>query len=630
MDKRLFLTIVVFFAFTAIYAQDEFVMNDTLKLQSITITGTRLNDFTSGHRLEVVDSMILQNYQSANLAELLRNNGSSYIHSYGPAGLATVSFRGLNAHHTAIIWNGFNLQSIMNGQLDMNLIPVFLLENVTLQHGGAGALYGSGAVGGAIHLNKKPNAINGIHSSLFTGLGSYGQFQLGQSITFRKSNFVSTSKYFYHSADNDYAFQNYMKAKKPRETMVNAKLEQINFMQQNQWNFSRSGSISLDIWLQESKRQIPTAITARPSKATQNDNAIRTSLEYQGDFGRTLLWLRTGYFWDQNIYKDPDIELVSNNPTQTSISEAEIRHSLSDAFAINGGMHLEYYAATTDNYPENLNQMRYSFFGSIRYSAPIAHLNAIGNIRYSLIEGEKIPVIPSLAIEYGLSPATIIKANFGKNYRLPTFNDLYWIPYGNPDLKPESGWSQELGIETSLSGIGTTISTTIYNSNLTDFIKWQPDHIGIFHPVNLNKVWSRGAETQIKSTVKVADLNLNVTGKYMWTLSTQEGTEGKHLQLMYIPKHQAHISFSIVRQADFIKYHHNLVGKRFKTTDNNPDETLPVHHTGDVVVSKQLSIQNFKFFLQGKINNVWNAYYESYAYYPMPGRNFHLSVSLEY
>jgi vitamin B12 transporter len=627
MDKRLFLFFVFYCALSA--NAQEFVINDSLRLQEVTITGTRLKEFTSGHRIETIDSATIAGYHSGSIAELLRKNGALYIHSLGPTGLATCSFRGMSASHTAIIWNGFNLQNIMNGQLDMNLLPVYLLEEVKLQHGGSGALFGSGAVGGAIHLSKNPVFDNGIRLSSFLGHGSFGKYQLGKTVEISKKNFISTSKIFYNNAENNFPFRNIAKINRPKERLQNAALEQIYLLQQNQFKISTKDKVELNVWLQRSHREIPASVTARPSKALQDDNVVRASVEYHRDMHRSTLFVRSGFFIDEIIYKDPDIWLEANNKSRVSISEMEVRHKLSQIFTVNSGLHFEYNAAKTDNYPDNLDQNRYSAFGSLKYSNPYRHLNATASLRHSAVDGKAIPLIPSLAVEYGLGNLSTFKANIGRNYRLPTFNDLYWIPLGNPNLVPESGWSQEISYETKLAPINTNFSITAYHSSIRDLIKWQPDEKGFFRPKNLSKVKSSGIETAYLTQIRIGDLNAEYLGKYNLTISTQR-FDDRNLQLMYIPRHGGFSSIKITRKSAFMSYQHQLTGKRFMSTDNSPENVMPLFHTGDILGGGHFNLAKTRYMIIAKVNNLWNQEYESVAFYPMPGRNFHLSLNIEF
>src|SRR5688572_4306473 len=81
----------------------------SLHLKEILITAGRHDNFSSGTKIVSVDSFALQRFESANLGDLLMNESSVFIKSYGSGGLALTSFRGGSAGQTAILWNGFNL-----------------------------------------------------------------------------------------------------------------------------------------------------------------------------------------------------------------------------------------------------------------------------------------------------------------------------------------------------------------------------------------------------------------------------------------------------------------------------------------------------------------------------------------
>ena len=132
------------------YAQENVV--DTIRqLNVVEVSTSRLILFSNANKSETLDSALLDRYTSSNLADILLNESQIFIKSYGLGSLASSSFRGSGANHTSVLWNGFNLQSPMNGIIDLSLIPANFMNNVAIQYGGAGALWGTGAVGGSIH-----------------------------------------------------------------------------------------------------------------------------------------------------------------------------------------------------------------------------------------------------------------------------------------------------------------------------------------------------------------------------------------------------------------------------------------------------------------------------------------------
>jgi iron complex outermembrane receptor protein len=119
-----------------------------------------------GLKHESIDSTTLANSLNLSAAEILNRMSSVYIKSYGGSGLASSSFRGGSANHTAILWNGFNLQSPVTGMMDLSLIPAGLFNSMSLQYGGKSAVWGSGAVGGAIHLRSQADFNTGTSAKV--------------------------------------------------------------------------------------------------------------------------------------------------------------------------------------------------------------------------------------------------------------------------------------------------------------------------------------------------------------------------------------------------------------------------------------------------------------------------------
>ena len=153
------------FSANAALAQNVDSIGLPLLLKEIQISASRLSGFSAGNKVLNLDSALIIESSDQNLGDILARYTPVYLKSYGLGGLATPSFRGSGASHTPVIWNGFNLQSPLNGQVDFSLIPAFLMDQVQLQFGGAGALFGSGAIGGVVHLNQR----SGIKSDLSIG-----------------------------------------------------------------------------------------------------------------------------------------------------------------------------------------------------------------------------------------------------------------------------------------------------------------------------------------------------------------------------------------------------------------------------------------------------------------------------
>ena len=106
------------------------ISKDTLVTDEVVVVANRLQNFSAGSKIQNIDSSTLAQYKSANLSDVLNNESGIFIKSYGMGSMATSSVRGAGASQTITLWNGFNLNSPMNGMLDLALIPLGFSNSV--------------------------------------------------------------------------------------------------------------------------------------------------------------------------------------------------------------------------------------------------------------------------------------------------------------------------------------------------------------------------------------------------------------------------------------------------------------------------------------------------------------------
>lgn len=121
-----------------------------------------------------------------------------------------------------------------------------------------------------------------------------------------------------------------------------------------------------------------------------------------------------------------------------------------------------------------------------------------------------------------------------KNFRFPSFNDLYWEPGGNINLKSETSVQADLNQEFSLNGF--KLSITPYYIKIDNMIRWIPTAFGYWAASNTEKVESYGLESQL-SYQKSFNENHSVKliAGYAYTKSVDLETQK---QLMYVPLHK--------------------------------------------------------------------------------------------
>src|SRR5690554_6073603 len=175
------------------------------KLPEVVLSDARLVNFSKGFKVENLnDSVVKRNSNS--LTEVLRYNSSIYFKENGYGMVSSPSFRGTNAAQTAVIWNGININSIFTGQTDFNIISPLGYDEIAIRSGGGGVQYGSGAVGGSIHLNNQFAFDAENDTQLGFGYGSFGTVFGNTSATRTWKDHYFNVGVDFISSENDYDY----------------------------------------------------------------------------------------------------------------------------------------------------------------------------------------------------------------------------------------------------------------------------------------------------------------------------------------------------------------------------------------------------------------------------------------
>ena len=124
---------------------------DTIELPEVELKESRVTVHDIGMQINSIKTTSLSEGSSIDLASLITASSSVYIKEYGA--LATPTFRGTSSSHTLVLWNGVPVNSIANGLSDLSAIYCHSFSDILLTHGGSSSVFGSGAVGGSLHLN---------------------------------------------------------------------------------------------------------------------------------------------------------------------------------------------------------------------------------------------------------------------------------------------------------------------------------------------------------------------------------------------------------------------------------------------------------------------------------------------
>ncbi len=580
------------------------------QLPEVQLTDAKLLHFSKGFKLEkLTDSIVSRNATS--LTETLRYNSSIYFKENGFGMVSSPSFRGTNAAQTAVIWNGININSVFTGQTDFNTISPLGYDEISIRSGGGGVQYGSGAVGGSVHLNNT-YSFEKIDTSKI-GL-RYGSFEtVGGNFSATKTwgdHYLNVGTDFISSENNyDYVGKNK--------------------------NNEHGQFLRFSAHVNEA-RKLSNGVATWNSEYTYNDRNFSGSLNTLGKDGykdvatRNLWQLRqtTGIFnttasaahlFEQyQYYPDTEKPFFDEGKANTFIGALQSEVLLNKKFRINGKLEYTYVVAEGDNVGEN---SRKTLAAVLLINHKLSEDFNYGlNIRKEFLNDFDNPWLFSADAKYTVSKNYALRINGSKNYRVPTFNDLYWYAGGNVDLQPETSYQAEFGQELHFKNLKVDVAGYYISSK--HLIKWIPGNGGIWQPVNFNKTRNYGAEVSIDYSVKFKNEQiLSFNGNYSYTKA--EDLE-KEKQLIYVPFHKATgtVQYNFKQLLIYGQTVYN--GVAFTTTDNiYKVEAYTIFNVG---AEYSLPSQPMITF-GGRLKNVFNVYYENVAYRPMPSQNFEIFLN---
>jgi len=614
-------------------------LSDTVKiLQNIEVTDSRLQLFSSSDQVSEILPQATGYAASNNLGQLLMKYSAVNVRSYGISGLSTASLRGSGSNHTPVFWEGINLQSSMNGSLDLSLMPAFFLDEVSLQHGSLGALYGAGTLGGAIHLRSAQKPSSGTSGKIFQQLGSFGERQTGVQLQYGNQQSAVRIRAFHRQADNNFPYYNIYRVR--LEERQHAGIHQRGILTEFYHKLAERQQFEVKYWLQDNYVELPgVAAAGVTNRATQADLFHRLVANWSLTNENHQIRAKTALLGHQLDYSDN----FSENALSEAISwvaEVESTFFLDEKqWLLVGGNHTYEQASVSSYGAKPAQRNRTSIFVSYQTQLYDRLEGSIG-LRETLIDRTWSPILPSLSVAYSTGKYWKLRTKIARSYNLPTFNDLYWsgVSRGNPDLQPESGWGTDLGVEVKpnfnhwkLQG-----NLTAFSNWFDNWLQWVPRAGVGWSPVNVQQVWARGLEATLESQYTFDEnLTLQCWGLYSFTRSTKEAIKAGgnpatlNQQLIYTPYHQGKASASVRYQRWEVGSTTNLIGQQF--TEETNIQLLPGYATTDISLAYQWFIHDrHQLSVNSSLNNIFNHAYEVRQGYPMPGRHYQISIIYQF
>lgn len=570
------------------------------QLDQVTVTADRLPrkvNATPGS-VTVITGEQLRLKGARTLTDALHGVPGVHVQCYGGAGQKAIPFI-LGTDRVVVLQDGRRLnlpQGIGTGAGGIDLNTVLLgdnVEKIEIVRGGASALYGADAVGGVINVITKKGAPS--PAALTLAAGNYGG-----------------RHYDFTAADRD---------GKTSWRLQAAKDLGDGQRPNSAWD-SRALSFRLDYDC------APAAAITFTYDYFGNHSGIPGSLKYPSltDYQDTVrnnwsLGYQAGdrllrYYANNNRYSgDSSGTFDHRNTVRVLEYQDSSRLDAANLLTWGGEWRRDKVESTAEGNTPHTGITRALYLQNRWTLNRRAELTLGLRRDASSIYG--VHLLPKAAFWYQATPATGYYANWGKIFKAPKFDDLYgddgWGNTGNPDLKPETGWTAEVGVKSRLSPAAEA-TVAVFRRDLSDAIKWQMDPDFTFHPRNLDRYRADGLNAAVTLALSPA-----TTGDIGYTWLKSRDHKGEPAG---DPRHSFQAGISITDGRWTQKITGVYQGESgLKAARVSPRFVVNTHSAFQL--DKKTSL-----FLT--VNNLFNRQYQGVRNYPAQERTFLLGVRQEF
>lgn len=554
----------------------------------------------------LIQKEILKNPTS--LSDVLRFQTPIYIKENSRGMVSSPSFRGTTSQQTAFVWNGININSQFLAQGDINNISLFGYDKINVKSGGGSVIYGSGAIGGSVHLNNELVYEKGFSADIFTEYASYNTLN-----AFLKTNYsndkISVQVSANHSqSNNDYEV--------PKKYYVNRDAKYFNSGVNLGFGYKLTDKHQLYFQSQhfDGEQHYP-ALSENADRTKYDSQTFRSLLGVKSNFNKIKNDFKVAYLEDNfQYFGDANSGKSSGGKSQQYLVKNDASLNITSTSEIN--LISEISLVQAKGFKSGIDKVsrdQASLALLYRNSALEKFYWELG-IKKDFVEDISAPYLFSAGASYEVYDWYKTTINLSKNFRYPSFNDLYWQPGGNLDLKPETSYQIELSQNFKVKSLQLTL--TPYAMRIYDMIRWLPKTANLWAPVNTNDVLSYGLESQLKYNNQWGSHRLSAQVGYSYTRSQNEETK---MQLMYVPLHKANFGLDYNYKAFSIFVQGLYIGKVFTNDSESHDFSIKQYASFNVGVNYDITkVVSIGF----KINNITNQTYENVQNYWMPLRNY--------
>ena len=425
-----------------------------------------------GASVSVVNGEDFQTYHYPTVDEALRSVPGVEIRRSGAYGKTTsVTIRGANANQVQVLVDGLRVKSPTLGQVDLSDISPDLIERIEVIRGAQSTLYGADAIGGVINIITRKGKGGPFQATVQQEVGNYDTLVSRATVygAWKILNYALSASHF----ESNGQFQN-------DETDANAISARIGA--------TLPGNSTLDFVFRYNKNDIGVPVKGvfpgpQPINPIINRNARSQSettifslegktrpVEWWETRGRLARYENSAGFQDP---VDPGVDFDFPTFSQVNVErrEAEWVNSFFIGKWSTSSVGLEHRREIGENHNtfRAVSETQSVFFEQQLRFFERLFLTGGFRVEDNSVFGTTTTERGSLAFLIK-ETGTRLRGSAGTGFRAPTFNDLFFPGFGNPDLQPEKSLSYDFGVDQKLWNNRVRLSLTYFQNNFRNLI----------------------------------------------------------------------------------------------------------------------------------------------------------------
>ena len=404
-----------------------------------------------------------------------------------------------------------------------------------------------------------------------------------------------------------------------------------------------------------SERGVPGAIVnnvwRRGERIWDNNSFVQGSI--QKDFGdryHTRLMAKYAYYLTKYVNKDTTVMMIDNVYRQKElyVSSSHL-YNITRFWDVSAAYDVQWNTMDADMYGF-VYPTRWHHFLSAATALTLGRLKMQGSIvlnyvhdRTRLAEsaGDKTVCTPAAFLSY--QPFRTcdfsLRAFAKRSFRMPTFNDLYYAEMGNSQLRPEHVTQYDVGFaykSRTAGGLVTcwSVQADGYRNFVRDKIVAYPKGAQFrWTMLNLGRVRITGVDVAGSVTLNpLRDLYLTCKLQYTYQEAidvTDPADTYYRDQIPYIPWHSGSAIVQATWRSWSLNYSFIYTGERYNQQENIVYNHTQPWYTSDVSIARSFSWGGYSARVQLEVNNLLSQDYDVILNYPMPKRNYRLTLSFE-